>query len=423
MTELADRRLLALAPNADRIQYRLDTLAKIGGLDGGGCCRLAFTDDDRRGRDLVASWMRDVGLDVVVDRIGNIVGVTPGRDGEAPIMMGSHIDTVATGGRYDGNLGVIAGLDVIETLKEAGISTDRPLALVVFSNEEGVRFQPDMMGSLVYAGALKLDEALAVTDGNGRTVAADLNAIGYLGDAPVGAVKPHAFVELHIEQGPVLDRAGEVLGVVENLQGIAWHELIIKGVSNHAGTTPMEMRHDAAFVAAEITTFVRRLASEIGRGQVATVGSIHLHPNLVNVIARDAKITVDLRHTDDALLAEAEHRLFAFIDNLAREEGVTIDRRELVRTQPVIFSPYVTGMIRQAAERRGMPVRSMTSGAGHDAQMISTIAPTAMIFIPSRDGISHNPREYTEPAHIAIGAQILLDTVVALANDHTGIQA
>lgn len=405
-----------LRVNAERMLGRIEALAGVDRRADGSCCRIALTDADRLGRDMVVRWMREAGLTVQVDAIGNIIGVRPGRRlNAAPVMTGSHIDTVATGGRFDGVLGVLGGLEVLETLNDFGLETERPLALAIFTNEEGVRFQPDMMGSLVFAGGLSLDAALASQDPDGVTLGEELRRIGYAGEAPCGAPRPYAYVELHIEQGPVLDRSGEVLGAVEDLQGISWQEIVIRGVSNHAGTTPMHLRHDAAYAAARVVTFVRELTRRI-EGQVATVGQVQLAPNLVNVIAREARLTVDLRNTDEGRLRAAEDALAAHLSELAQEQAVEISSTRLARTEPVRFDGRVVGVIETVARDLGHPVRRMTSGAGHDAQMIARIAPAAMIFVPSIGGVSHNPREDTAPEHLALGADMLLHTLLQLAN-------
>ena len=406
---------IALRIDGDRLLARLAQLAAIGPIDGGGCCRLALTDADKAGRDQVVAWMREQGLEVSVDCIGNVFGLRRGTEDVDPVMTGSHIDTVATGGRYDGNLGVLAGLEMVRTLDAAGIKTRRPLVVAFFTNEEGARFAPDMLGSLVYVGGLALDDALAAVATDGKTLGAELQRIGYAGSAPPGLHCPHAFVELHIEQGPVLAADGITIGAVENLQGISWQEILVAGQSNHAGTTPMRLRHDAGYCAAAIATFMRQLAREMGGAQVCTVGRIELTPNLINVIASRAKLTADLRNTDEALLQAAEARLAAFLETLARDEGVTITTRRLARFEPVIFAPAVIERIEAVAARLGFSQRRMTSGAGHDAQMMARICPAAMIFVPSAGGISHNAAEYTAPADIEAGANVLLHTLLELA--------
>jgi N-carbamoyl-L-amino-acid hydrolase len=331
-------------------------------------------------------------------------------------MIGSHIDTVRTGGPYDGNLGVMAGLEVVATLDDAKVVTRRPLAVAFFTNEEGSRFQPDMMGSLVYTGALPLVRALATVGIDGTTVRDDLTRIGYAGDGPMaGPGKVHAYVELHVEQGPVLEAEGFTIGAVEGVQGISWTELTLTGQSNHAGTTPMRMRHDAGYVAAEIASFARRLARDLGGNQVATVGSLKLSPNLVNVVANEAVMTVDLRNTDEQRLQEAERRLFAFVEGAAAAEGVRVARRSLARFQPVAFAPELVARVEGIAKDLGLRVRRLPSGAGHDAQILAAICPACMIFVPSARGVSHNVEEFTSPADIAAGANVLLRLVLELA--------
>jgi N-carbamoyl-L-amino-acid hydrolase len=406
----------ALAIDRERLLKRLEEINAINRQADGSCCRLALTDADRQGRDLVVKWMKELDLEVRIDQIGNIIGVRAGTRAESPVMMGSHIDTVATGGQFDGTLGVLAGLEVIRTLNDASASTRRPIAVAAFTNEEGVRFQPDMMGSLVYAGGLSLEAALNATATDGKTLGSELARIGYVGEMPCGEIRPHAYVELHIEQGPVLDREGGVLGAVQDLQGISWQELTIRGTSNHAGTTPMSMRRDAAYCAARIAVFVRDLTQRMGANQVGTVGSLRIAPNLVNVIAREAVMTVDLRNTDDAVLLEAQQTLAAFLHELAEEQGVAIQARTLARSESVRFDQRVLSAIEQAAHDLKQPIQRMTSGAGHDAQMIARICPTAMIFVPSIAGISHNPRENTASEHLEIGANALLRTMLSLAD-------
>lgn len=407
--------VMKLAIDTQRMFAGLEELNAINRLADRSCCRLALTDADRRGRDLVRSWMQDAGLEVQVDRIGNLFGVRKGESAGPPVMTGSHIDTVATGGPYDGSYGVLAGLEVIRTLNDAGARTRHPLALAVFTNEEGVRFQPDMMGSLVFARGLTLEEALSAKAEDGAVLAQELERIGYAGDLPCGALEPRAFVELHIEQGPILHREGGALGAVRDLQGISWHELVIRGTSNHAGTTPMRLRRDAGYCAARVSVFVRDLAKRMGGAQVGTVGVTRLTPNLVNVIAREARLTVDLRNTDDALLEQAEQSLREFVDGVMREEGVDIEMRRLARTPSVTFDESILDTIERAARSLGHDIRRMTSGAGHDAQMLARVCPAAMIFVPSVDGISHNPREHTDPEHLELGANVLLHTLLELA--------
>ncbi len=400
----------------DRLLARLEALAEVGAIAGGGVSRLALTDADKAGRDLVVSWMEGLGLAVTIDRIGNILATRAGTEDGPPVMTGSHIDTVAAGGRYDGNLGVLAGLEVMTVLNEAGIETRWPLAVGVFTNEEGARFQPDMMGSGVHQGALDLDEMLATTGIDGTTLGENLRRIGYAGAADCGAMRARAFVELHIEQGPVLEEQGVTIGAVEGVQGISWSELTLTGVANHAGTTPLRLRHDAGYAAAAIACAARDIARDMGGDQVATVGAFALVPNLVNVVAKEAVLTVDLRNTDEALLREAEARLAAEVARIAEDEGVGVARRRLARLEPVEFDPATIDLVAATAARLGYSVRRMPSGAGHDAQMFAPNCPTAMIFVPSQDGISHNSAEYTAPEDLRAGAEVLLQVLLAKAN-------
>jgi beta-ureidopropionase / N-carbamoyl-L-amino-acid hydrolase len=408
---------MMLQVNARALLGTLEELALIGAIDGGGCARLALSDEDKAGRDLVVGWMTELGLDVRIDGIGNVVGVRAGREKLAPVMTGSHIDTVRTGGRYDGNYGVLAGLEVVRALNEAKITTRRPIAVAFFTNEEGARFQPDMMGSLVYVGGLGLNEAYAAADKDGHSVGDELRRIGYLGSARPGALKPHAFVELHIEQGPILDEEKLEIGVVESVQGISWTEYTVTGVSNHAGTTPMRLRRDAGYLAALVNVFARKLALEMGEHQVATVGALSLRPNLINVVPNRAVFTVDLRNTDEAKLKEAEARVSTHIAEAARQEKVEIEARTLARFEPVIFDSALVDRVERHAQALGLSTRRMPSGAGHDAQMMQRICPTAMIFVPSVAGLSHNVNEHTEPADLAAGAQVLLNLMVELASE------
>jgi beta-ureidopropionase / N-carbamoyl-L-amino-acid hydrolase len=399
----------------DRLLGRFETFNRIGALPGGGVCRLALTDEDRAGRDLLVRWMRDLGLTVSIDAIGNIIGVRRGREDAAAVMFGSHIDTVGTGGCYDGLYGVLAGLEACEALNDAGTVTRRPLALVAFTNEEGSRFAPYAMGSLVHVGGLALDDAYAIRGIDGTTVGEELRRIGYVGDAKPGWLAPHAYLELHIEQGPVLEHDDLVIGAVEGITGLTWTEVSIAGQSAHAGTTPMHMRRDAGYAAGEIAVFVRRLAQKMGGNQRGTVGRVELYPNLVNVVGERAILTVDLRNTDGALLQEAGQQLAAFLDRLAAQEQVSITTRSLARFDPVMFPPAMVSLVESTARDLGFPCRRLPSGAGHDAQMMARICPASMIFVPSVGGLSHNVREHTTPEHLQAGAAVLLHAAMRLA--------
>ncbi len=412
----------ALRIDMTRLGDKLAELASIGAIEGTeGCARLALTDEDRDGRNLVVTYMRDLGLDVSIDGIGNVIAVMAHDGPEAPVMTGSHIDTVRTGGRYDGNLGVLAGLEVIETVIGSGITLDRPLAVGFFTDEEGARFPPDMLGSLVYVGGMALEDALEIEGIDGAIVGDELTRIGYAGSAPLPGPVPHAFVELHIEQGPVLEVEDITIGAVTGVQGISWQQVTITGQSNHAGTTPMSLRRDPGFVAAACATFVRELALELGHPQVGTVGRVEFAPNLVNVVPASATFTVDLRNTDEAVLVEAEQRFAAFVAKAAEAEGCTVETETLARFEPVTFAPEVVDIVESAANDLGHSVMRLPSGAGHDAQMMARVCPTAMVFTQSRDGLSHNAAEYTSPADLEAGANVLLQTMIRLSQNPASV--
>ena len=397
----------------------LEQLRELGAIGHdaaqGGRTRIALTDEEKTGRDLLVRWMRELDLEVRVDQIGNIFGVLHAAHPQGmaqPLMMGSHIDTVRNAGALDGCYGVLAGLAVVRAYRQAGLRPARAIVVAAFTNEEGVRYQPDMMGSLVYAGGMDVQAALNTVGTDGTRLGDELARIGYAGDMAPGAIVPREYIELHIEQGPVLEAEGKLIGVVESLQGISWQKVTITGVANHAGTTPTRLRHDAGYAAAACVAFLReQVVGAAPETTLATVGSLRLEPNLINVIPSRATFTVDLRDPDDQRLQTAERRLADFLATLAGREGVTVETEQLVRFEPVVFDAALADRIQAAAQRRGLPHRRMTSGAGHDAQMLARIVPSAMIFVPSRGGISHNPREHTDDDQLALGAQVLLDVV------------
>jgi len=409
---------LGMKINYPRLKSRIDALAEISPIEGGGNCRLALTDEDKHGRDLVVSWMRELDLEISIDTVGNIIGTWNTAE-LSPVMSGSHIDTVRTGGRFDGCYGVLAALEVIQTCQDAKIKPPRPLAVGVFTDEEGARFAPDMLGSLVYVGGMAVETALDILAIDGAKFGDELVRIGYAGPAPCPGISPHAFVELHIEQGPMLEANHTRIGAVTSVQGISWREVTILGQSNHAGTTPMSLRHDPAYVAAEITVFVRNLALELGGDQVCTVGKVDLHPNLTNVVPARATLTLDMRNTDENLLQLAEKRIADFLTKIADSEGVKISTRVLARFEPVVFDDRVVACVEQIAKQHGHTVRRMPSGAGHDAQMLARVCPSGMIFVPSVKGISHNPAEFTTDADLEAGANILLHAMLSLTTLET----
>lgn len=403
-----------------RLLDRIQQLGSVGATPDGGVCRVALTDADRAGRDLLHQWMREIGLEIFVDQIGNIFGRYPAGKDSPAVMIGSHIDTVATGGKYDGNLGVLAGLELAQSLMERKVEMTRPIVVAVFTNEEGVRYSPDMMGSLVFAGGLPLNTALEAIGIDGTRLGTELERIGYRGTLPIGAIPIHSYVELHIEQGPVLEAEQTVIGAVDLVQGISWTECTIRGQSNHAGTTPMRLRRDAGWAACNIANFVHQLATDIGGSQVGTVGRIALTPNLINVIARQAVFTVDLRNTDDAKLAEAEERFEAYAHQVCSRGGMELETKRLVRLPPVSFDSRIVAMVETAAASLGYSVKRMPSGAGHDAQMLAPHCPAGMIFIPSVGGISHNVREFSKPEHVTAGLSVLELVVSALLTGDAG---
>lgn len=406
---------MSLRINTERLLSRIQDLGQIGALPNGGCKRLALSAEDGLGRELVCGWFRAAGLTVHTDVIGNTWAIRAGRQDVAPLVMGSHIDTVATGGLYDGILGVLGGLEVIESVIDAGLETERPLAVAFFTNEEGARFAPDMMGSGVCQGALNLDEMLGAIGIDGVSVNDALDAIGIQGQEPIGALAPSAFLELHIEQGPVLENENLQIGVVTGVQGISWTEFTIKGQSAHAGTTPMALRNDAGVVAAGIALEARAIAQDFGSPQVATVGRMDFTPDLVNVVPEKAILTVDLRNTDEDTLQAAEARIIDAALALCAAEGCTFSTRKLARFEPVGFDAQLVDQIEQSATQLGLSHRRMPSGAGHDAQMFAPNCPAAMIFVPSKNGLSHNIDEFTAPQDLANGVRLLAEVVLARA--------
>ena len=423
MTAQSDLRI-----DRDRLWQRLVDLGEVGAVHGPngerGNARLALSDDDRVGRELVITWMRDLGLDITVDAIGNVVGTRAGTDPTAaPVMTGSHIDTVRTGGRFDGCLGVLAGLEVIEILEQHGIATRRPVQVAFFTDEEGARFAPDMLGSLVFVGGLALEEALdARATDDGKRLGDELNRIGFAGPTPCpAAVPPAAFIELHIEQGPVLEAHDITIGVVTGVQGISWTELTVTGRSAHAGTTPMRLRRDPLVPVAAVVVEANRLANEMNGSssdsQVATVGRVDVFPDLVNVVAQRVTFTLDLRNTSESLLRDAELHMYTFVTDSCAAAGCSVISTTLARFEPVEFDGDMVDRVERVARSLGTSTMRMPSGAGHDAQMLARVCPAAMIFVPSVDGLSHNIAEFTTPDDIAAGANVLLHTLLELASD------
>ncbi len=380
--------------------------------------RLAFSKAEGQGRDLVRDWLQELGLKVRVDSIGNMFAVRPDRhdgNGAPAVMTGSHLDTVASGGAYDGALGVLAGLEVLHVLQDNQIKTDRPVGVAVFTNEEGVVAQPDMMGSLVHCKALPLARALETDIGGGLTVAQGLERMGYAGDEEPGAQPIHSFIELHVEQGPILDAEKTPVGVVQAVQGLTWHKFTFHGKANHAGTAPMPTRNDPGCVACSLAAYLREICRGVDHELRATVGSMHFEPGMINVIPHTAHMTVDLRSLDPDAITRAQALMMDYVNIMAKPEKVRVEHTLLADVAPQEFNKQMVIKIEEAANALGLKHRPMTSGAGHDAQIIARIAPTAMIFVPSRHGVSHASEEFTKPEHLDAGANVLLQAILDAA--------
>ncbi|RLK44230.1 Zn-dependent hydrolase [Cupriavidus plantarum] len=406
--------------DGDRLWQSLMALAEIGATPKGGNARLALTALDGQGRDLVTRWMREAGLTVTVDQVGNIFGRRAGRnDSLPPVMTGSHIDTQPTGGKFDGCFGVLAGLEVMRTLNDRGVTTEAPLELAIWTNEEGTRFVPVMMGSGVFAGKFPLEVALSATDVAGKRVADELRAIGYAGELPVGGRPIGAYFEAHIEQGPILEAEDNVIGVVTGSLGLRWYDVTVTGMEAHAGPTPMPLRRDALYGATFLMQEVIRIANDFAPHGRGTVGVVDVHPSSRNVIPGAVTFSVDLRHQDAAQLAAMDAR---FRDACARLQsgattGTALDVK-IVDVQyfpPTPFADALVARVREEAALRGYTHQDIVTGAGHDAVYIASVAPTAMIFVPCKDGISHNEIEDARPEHLAAGANVLLGAMLARA--------
>ena len=398
-----------------RLEQAIDELGRIGATPRGGLTRLALTDEDKRGRDLMVRWMRDAGLRVTVDAMGNIFGERAGSATLPPVMMGSHVDSVPTGGKYDGQLGVLCGLETIRALNTHGIRTRHPVTLAIFTNEEGARFQPAMIASGVMAGKIALEDAYNTRDKDGIRLVDELERIGYLGSEPCVPRPFRAYLELHIEQGPFLEEEGLSVGVVDGIVAISWSRLTIHGVQDHAGPTPMRIRHDALVAAAEVVTGARTIARELGGDLVTTVGNLVVHPNIPNAIPGKVTMSIDMRDPRDETLEVARRCLDAVVRAACDREGVRAELEHYWRVPYTPFAPDVVAAVERAATAVGAPFRHILSGAGHDAQYMAAIGPAGMIFVPSRDGRSHCEEEFTPMDDIEHGAATLFLTVVDLA--------
>ncbi|EJO30199.1 Zn-dependent hydrolase [Achromobacter marplatensis] len=415
----ATHTLADLRVDGARLWQSLMDLARIGGTEKGGVCRLALTDLDRQGRDLFVNWAMDAGCEVRVDAIGNIFARRPGRDNRLPVVMtGSHIDTQPTGGKFDGNYGVLAGLEVLRTLNDAGVQTEAPLELAVWTNEEGSRFVPVMMGSGVYAGAFTLEHALSQQDRDGVSVRQALSDIRYDGDAAVPPAQPDgvgAYFEAHIEQGPVLEAADTVIGVVTAALGQRWYDVVLTGVEAHAGPTPMPLRRDALLAASDLVLAVNEIALAHAPDARGTVGWMDVFPNSRNVIPGRVRMTVDLRAADDATLSAMDAALRAAVDTAAGARGVAAQVEQVVYFAPQPFAPALVDSVREGAKSLSLSAMDVVSGAGHDAVYLARVAPAAMIFVPCKDGISHNEIEDARPEHLEAGCNVLLRAMLAQA--------
>jgi N-carbamoyl-L-amino-acid hydrolase len=405
----------SLRVNGDRLLASLRDLATIGATPGGGVTRLALSDEDRAARDQLAAWMRDAGLAVRVDDVGNMTGLRPGRTDGPPVLMGSHIDTVIRGGKYDGALGVLGALEVVRALNDAGVVTDRPLAVVNWTNEEGIRFEPAMTCAGYAAGAFSKEYIDSRTDRAGLTFGDELRRIGYAGEAANSPLPAAAYLELHIEQGPVLESEGRQVGVVGGIVGITWSEVTIHGQTDHAGPSPMHLRRDGLVAAAHIVAGVERLAIDLDPTAVSTVGRFQVAPGIINTIPGDAVFSVDFRHRDPAQLDAQVGRLEALVARVCAERGVEGNVRRFWTSAPTPFDPTVVAAVEQACATLGLDPGHLWSGAGHDAKYVADVCPSAMIFVRSRGGLSHCETEHSDPADLVAGANVLLQAAVSLS--------
>lgn len=401
--------------NGDRLLARLEALAAIGRNRSGELTRLALSDEDAHARAQVMQWLEEAGARVWIDRIGNIHGVCPGENTQPAVCTGSHIDTVINAGTLDGSYGVLAGIELLQTLHERGMKPATSIEVIVFTNEEGVRFTPDLLGSRVMVKDVSLHDALAVESRTGEQFGNELKRSGSIGDADPWQHLPGSFVELHIEQGPLLEATNNQIGLVEGVQGHSWWQVEVQGQANHAGTTPMHLRRDAGQAAMRLAQSLSEHAAQQGIPAVATVGTFSLTPGAINVVPGQARFTVDFRDASADVLRQADIRLHQEARRL-EDDGFLVELRSISRAEPVFFSADIVAAISSAASARNSRTLRMISGASHDAQMISRICPTAMIFVPSVGGISHHPAEATNAADLIMGAQILADVIWTLAN-------
>ncbi|WP_175967466.1 Zn-dependent hydrolase [Burkholderia sp. BCC0322] len=406
-----------------RLWQSLADMARVGATPRGGVRRLALTEDDRRGRDLFAQWCRDAGMTVSVDAVGNLFARRDGADAQAaPVLIGSHLDTQPEGGRFDGVYGVLAALELVRTLNDAGIATDKPLEIVSWTNEEGARFAPAMLGSAVFTGALALGDALAKQDADGVTLGAALDACGYRGTRATGG-PVDAYFEAHIEQGPVLEANGTTIGIVTGGQAIRWLDVTVMGVAAHAGTTPMPYRKDACFASTQMALELERIVTGYAPRGLATIGQVAIRNASRNTIAGELTFTVDLRHHDDAQVDAMERELRDACTRVAAARGVQVAIDTCWRSPATPFDRDCVEQVAQAAAAFGYTHERIVSGAGHDAILLARQVPTAMVFIPCVDGLSHNEAEDALPVDVTRGTNVLLHAVLARAGVAAGVAA
>ena len=408
--------------NIERLWDTIMETAKIGATARGGICRLTLSDIDRQVRDWFVKACESSGCTITIDKMGNIFARRPGKDKSLPpIAIGSHLDTQPSGGKFDGIVGVLSGLEVLRTLNEAGYTTNAPLEVINWTNEEGSRFNPPMLASGVFAGVFERDFAYTREDRDGKKFGEELERIGYRGKTKCGDHKLGAYFELHIEQGPVLEAENKTIGVVTGVQGQCWYDVTVTGRESHAGSTPMHLRQDAMVACARMVEATNKIALNHAPLAVSTVGLVEVKPNSRNVIPGSVFFSVDLRHPNDTVLFEMDKELKVMVDKVATDMGLKAKLENIWNSPSMKFDALCVGIVRAAAEDLGYHHRDMVSGAGHDAVYIARVAPTAMLFIPCQNGISHNEIEKTEPEHVAAGANVLLRAVVAYDKAKLGV--
>ncbi len=399
-----------------RLWDSLMEMARIGATPKGGVNRLTLTDLDRQSRDLFGDWCRKAGCTIKIDKMGSMFARRAGADDSLPpVLIGSHLDTQPTGGKFDGALGVMAALEVVRSLNDLDIQTRHPIEVCVWTNEEGSRFAPAMIASGVFAGVISLEDALATKDPEGKVFGEELNRIGYSGPEKVGGRPIHALFELHIEQGPILEEEGIEIGIVTAANGQKWYEITLTGVESHAGPTPMNRRKDALLAAARIVELVNKIGHDHDPSACATCGMVEVYPNSRNVIPGRVFITVDFRHPEGDKLISMDKALRAGLEEIAAKTGVTAEFKMVADFPPQPFEASCVTAVRNAAKKLGYTTRDITSGAGHDAVYVARVAPAAMIFTPCIDGISHNEAENMTPEWAAAGTDVLLHAVLEKA--------